>query len=137
MTGFGQLTRPQWTLRYWGLLVCALLLGLLGMHGLGPAPAAATASGHDRMAATAHTDVRASIPGECDHGDGGCTGHANHADPTCASASVSGAPALVPTLLPDLVTCVGTTTVCTCPVGGGPEGGRAPPSLSELQLLRI
>nr|WP_171060258.1 DUF6153 family protein [Streptomyces montanus] len=132
--------RPQLTLRSCGLLVCALLLGLLGMHGLGPVPELAPSSGHDRPAATAHTgatEVVASMPGECEHGEGGGTGHATHADPTCASASVPGAPAVAPVLLPDVVAGAEPTDVRTSPWGSGPDGGRAPPSLSELQLLRI
>lgn len=129
--------RPHLMVRSFGLLVCALLLGLLGMHGLGPVPTAATPSGHDRVAVVAHTDVMASMPGGCDHGEGGCTGHTDHADPTCASASVAGTPVVAPVLLPDVVTCAETAHVRTSPAGSGPDGGRAPPSLSELQLLRI
>ena len=138
MTRHGQLTRPHSTVRSCGLLVCALLLGLLGMHGLGPVPdATADSPGHDRVAAVAHADVMASMPGGCDHGEGGCTGHADHADPACASASVAGAPAVVPVLVPDVVTCAEPSRTRTSPAGSGPDGGRAPPSLSELQLLRI
>ncbi|WP_229703713.1 DUF6153 family protein [Streptomyces albiflavescens] len=137
MTGPGQLARPQLALRSCVLLVCTLLLGLLGMHGLGPVPGAHADSGHHRMAVTAHTDVTASMPGECDHGDGGCKDHVAHADPTCASASVAGTPVVVPVLLPDVVTCGEQVQAGTSPFGSGPDGGRAPPSLSELQLLRI
>ncbi|MEU6141132.1 DUF6153 family protein [Streptomyces sp. NPDC047081] len=114
VTRLGQRRQPQPTLRSRGLLVCALLLGLLAMHGLGPVPgAAAGSSGHDRMTSRAHTAVTASMPGGCDHGDGGCTGHANLAAPTCASASVPGTPGVAPVLLSD------------------------PASCAELQLLRI
>ncbi|WP_369245011.1 DUF6153 family protein [Streptomyces sp. R41] len=137
MTRPGQLARPQLALRSCVLLACTLLLGLLGMHGLGPVPAAAGASKHHRMGATAQTNVTASMPDECDHGDGGCTGHAAHADPTCASASVAGTPVVVPVLLPDVVTCTEQAQAGTSSFGSGPDGGRAPPSLSELQLLRI
>ena len=138
MTRLGQLTRPHSTVRSCGLLVCALLLGLLGMHGLGPLPGVAAASSeHDRMVVVAHTDVTASMPGGCDHGEGGCSGHTDHADPTCASASVAGTPLVVPVLLPDTVACAERAPVRTSPAGSGPDGGRAPPSLAELQLLRI
>lgn len=138
MTRLGQLVRPHSMVRSCGLLVCALLLGLLGMHGLGPMPGAAAASSeHERMAVVAHTDVTASAPEECDHGGGGCTGHTDHADPTCASASVAGTPVVVPVLPPDAVACVESAQALTSPAGSGPDGGRAPPSLSELQLLRI
>lgn len=116
----------------------ALLLGLLGMHGLGPVPEPAAAHGHDRTLVPAGMDMGATVsgPAGCDHG-GDCQGHAKHADPTCASASVTGAPGVVPALLPDLVACAGVPLVVTSPGGSGPDGGRAPPSLSELQLLRI
>ncbi|MEU6375227.1 DUF6153 family protein [Streptomyces sp. NPDC046909] len=144
MIRLGQPTTPHSTVRARGLLVCALLLGLLGMHGLGPMPGAVTvtatataSSGHERMAVVAHTDVMASAPGECDHGGGGCTGHSDHADATCASASVTGTPVIVPVLLPDTVSCAESSQAATSLAGSGPDGGRAPPSLSELQLLRI
>ncbi|WP_329341366.1 DUF6153 family protein [Streptomyces sp. NBC_01352] len=135
--------RPQPVLRSFGLLVGALLLGLLGMHGLGPVPEAAAGHGHDRTVAAAGMDmgmgtgVVASTPGTCEHGGGDCQGHAQHADPTCASAAVAGAPGVVPVLLPDVVACAGAPLARTSPGGSGPDGGRAPPSLSELQLLRI
>jgi len=77
-----------------------------------------------------------SEPADCDHG-GECQGHAKHADPTCSSASVTGAPGVMPALLLDVVGCAGVPFVVTSPGGSGPDGGRAPPSLSELQLLRI
>lgn len=133
-----QLARPRSVLRSCGLLVGALLLGLLGMHGLGPVPEAA--HGHDRAVAAAGMDmdsVTAAAPGACGHGDGGCQGHAKHADPTCASASVAGAPGVVPALLPDVVARAGMPLTRTSSGGRGPDGGRAPPSLAELQLLRI
>jgi hypothetical protein len=137
VTAPGQLARPQRTLRGFGLL-CALLLGLLGMHGLGPVPGHAHhSSAPARMTASVHTDVTVSMPGECDHGAGGCTGHVAHADPTCASASIAGARASVPDLLPDVVACVERADARTSMLGSGPDGGRGPPSLSELQLLRI
>ncbi|MEV0222481.1 DUF6153 family protein [Streptomyces sp. NPDC050704] len=137
VTRLGQLARPQSTVRFGGLLVCALLLGLLGMHGLGPVPDMTAASGHPRTAATEPMGVMASAPDVCDHDEGGCTGHAVHADPTCASTSVAGPPALMPVLLPDVAACAGVPDARTLPTGSGPHGGRAPPSLSELQLLRI
>jgi len=134
--------RPQSVLRSCGLLVGALLLGLLGMHGLGPVPEAAAAHGHDRTVTSGGMDTgfdtgaMVSKSAGCDHG-GDCQGHAKHADPTCASASVTGAPGVVPALLPGVVARAGVPLVRTSPGGSGPDGGRAPPSLSELQLLRI
>ncbi|UUU32321.1 DUF6153 family protein [Streptomyces sp. CA-210063] len=135
MTRLGQRKRPR--PRSFGLLVCALLLGLLGMHGLGPVPALHEPVGHDRPTATSHAGVVVSMPGECGHDAGGGSGHVHHADPTCASASVAGAPAVVPVLVPDVVSSAEPTDVRTPSAGSGPDGGRAPPSLSELQLLRI
>ncbi|MDL5199269.1 DUF6153 family protein [Streptomyces sp. ALI-76-A] len=138
MTRLGQRSRPHRTVRSCGLLVAALLLGLLGMHGLGPVPAIHDPAEHDRTVAAAHTGVALSTPDECEHGEGGCSGHLAHADPACASASVSGTPDVVPVLQPDVVSRAGPAPdVRTSPGGSGPDGGRAPPSLSELQLLRI
>jgi uncharacterized protein (DUF305 family) len=51
----GQLVRPRSTSRFVGLLVSALLLGLVGMHGLGPVPAGGAGSGHDPMPVAAPT----------------------------------------------------------------------------------
>src|ERR1044072_768858 len=93
--------RPQSVLRSCGLLMGVLLLGLLAMHGLGPVPQAETTHGHDRTVPTAGMDMGAAAaePATCDHGGGDCQGHAKHADPTCASASVTGTPAVAPALL--------------------------------------
>ncbi|WP_236580100.1 DUF6153 family protein [Streptomyces sp. HM190] len=147
--------RPRPPLRARGLMVCALLLGLLGMHGLGPVPALHAAAGHDRMttsgargdsgesaASAVHTGgaevpVRVSMPGACGHDTDGGAGHTHHADPTCASASVGQAPAVVPVLVPDVVTWAERAPVRASMRASGPEGGRAPPSLAALQLLRI
>lgn len=119
--------------RWRALLVLGLLAGLVGMHGLAPGgampehshakPAAATAP-----AATAHD-------GRSGHGD--CGGNpVHHADPTCVSAGVSGGPVL-PALVPDAVAVpVHADTVCPY-AAVAPDGARAPPSLAELQLLRI
>jgi hypothetical protein len=132
----GQLVRPPLSVRLLGLCVGAVLLGLLGMHGLGPVPAAAALSGHDQTA-VGQASATAPMPSGCDHGGHGCTDHSGHAGPVCASASVTGAPAVVPVLVPDVVASGTPRPGFAPPVGSGPEGGRAPPSLSELQLLRI
>ncbi|MFC9463042.1 DUF6153 family protein [Streptomyces sp. NPDC056637] len=151
-TRLGPSVRPQLTLRLLGLLVGAVLLGLLGMHGLGPVPAGAYSEMHpaassdmgmggaadagDR-AGPGQQGVKASASDSCDHGDGGCGGHMAHADPVCASASIAGPPAVAPALLPDVIACPARPDARTSSAGSGPDGGRAPPSLSELQLLRI
>ncbi|WP_373865727.1 DUF6153 family protein [Streptomyces acidiscabies] len=133
---------PLWG---WPSLVCVLgvLVGLLAMHGL--APGGLHAVGHDRTAgmtasvaapvmagAGVHVDVSA---GGCSE-DGHCGGHARHADATCAAAKVSGAPELAGPVA-DPVAVVVPGEVLRSVVCGGSEAARAPPSLAELQLLRI
>jgi hypothetical protein len=111
------------------LLVLALLAGLFGMHGLAPGGAV-----HEHSAAR-HMTVVADVRDGCSGDDCG-GGHVRHADQTCASGAVSGGPTL-PALVPDVVAVpVRTDTVCPY-AGAAPDGARAPPSLAELQLLRI
>ncbi|UZJ30597.1 DUF6153 family protein [Streptomyces endophytica] len=147
---------PQPRLRLKALLVLTVLAGLLGMHGLantGALPATSSpshAAHHLRparaMAAPAPAPGSASrdhgqrvcCPGHDDgaDGSGGGTGHAHHADPTCASGALPGAVVLpvLPASLPD-------TADRTVPLAGrladGTTGARAPPSLAQLQVLRI
>ena len=128
---------PHPRVRSYGLLVAALLLGLLGMHGLGPVPMAEPAPAHTATATTVALGEKVSPSDPCDLDSGDCGSHMAHADATCASASVAGAPAVVPVLLPDVAACAELPDGRTSVIGGGPDGGRAPPSLSELQLLRI
>ncbi|MEV7200459.1 DUF6153 family protein [Streptomyces griseoluteus] len=112
------------------LLVLAVLSGLLGMHALAPA-----GTGHREHAHAVHTGVVADAPGDCPDGD--CGGHRlHHADPTCASGAVSGGPELPKPLAGP----AGAPEPCDGPrlrTGTAPDGARAPPSLAELQLLRI
>ncbi|SEC80459.1 hypothetical protein SAMN05216489_01670 [Streptomyces sp. 3213] len=128
---------PHPRVRRYGMLVATLLLGLLGMHGLGPVPLAHPATGHAMTAMTAAMGQKVSTSDPCEHdaGDGGH--HMPHADATCASASVAGTPAVVPLLVPDVAARAQLPDALGSLTGGGPDGGRAPPSLSELQLLRI
>ncbi|MEH0577929.1 MULTISPECIES: DUF6153 family protein [Streptomyces] len=114
------------------LLVLGLLAGLLGMHALAPVGAVHEHAGPQHMkvaAASAHEGC----PGD----NGNCGGgHLHHADPTCVAAAVSGAPAL-PAVVPDPVAVpVRADAVRSC-ARTAPDGARAPPSLAELQLLRI
>ncbi|MFD9412593.1 DUF6153 family protein [Streptomyces sp. NPDC059989] len=128
------------------LLVLAVLAGLVAMHGLGPAPQpagahAAVASHHAPAAGhgqAADSDAAASLG--CVHADdpagSGRGGHTEHADATCAAAGTAGAPVLpAPAVLPghaeiQAVLAHGVTPdAAAC--------GRAPPSLSQLQLRRI
>lgn len=131
--------RPLWWAR--GFLVLGLLAGVLAMHGLGPGGMSVgmTDASHDGH--HGHKGQRMDLrAGPSDvyvcHGMGSHGGHTQHADATCASGAVP-AGYTFPALTPD-------------PVGGpalaaradrslllDPEGARAPPSLAELQLLRI
>ncbi|MFF1543487.1 DUF6153 family protein [Streptomyces sp. NPDC058291] len=122
--------------RRWALLVLGLLAGLLAMHALAPG-----GTGHDHTGvaggARHTTAVTVSAHDDCAGDAGDCGGgHLQHADPTCAAAAVSGAPAL-PALVPDPVTApVPADAPRLCPADA-PDGARAPPTLAELQLLRI
>ncbi|MGY0068382.1 DUF6153 family protein [Streptomyces sp. QTS137] len=127
------------------LLVLGLLTGLFGMHGLAPGGATDVTGRHSSVghhaSAAAHAAAREDMTGSVSaesvcHGGSDGSGHAQHADATCSSGAVGAGPVL-PALLPD------PTGQAASPAGGHrstaaePEGGRAPPSLAELQLLRI
>ncbi|MFE9449890.1 DUF6153 family protein [Streptomyces sp. NPDC006739] len=118
-------------LRRWrALLVLGLLAGLLGMHALAPGGML-----DDHTGVRQHITAAAGTAADDCRGDG-CGGHPHHADATCAAASVSGGPAL-PALLPDPAAApVPAGSACSRPAAT-PDGARAPPSLAELQLLRI
>ncbi|WP_220450470.1 DUF6153 family protein [Streptomyces flaveus] len=137
VTARAQLHRAPSPLKWWPtLLVLGLLAGLFGMHGLAPSGATAVGGHHSR--ATTHADRAMATPSTesvC-HGDGQGNGHAQHADPTCASGAVGAGPAL-PVLMPDPAGQAGPSVGSLRSVAAEPEGGRAPPSLAELQLLRI
>lgn len=133
MSAVRKCAAPPKRLRLHALLVLAVLLGLLGMHAMGPVPALAQASGSYQPAAAVVIDAPT---GHCDHDCSGHEEHGNHADPTCASAAVGASvslPPLQPTVICPAEPAAGLVTTDTVAVGGG----RAPPSLSELQLLRI
>ncbi|ALO92310.1 hypothetical protein SHL15_1132 [Streptomyces hygroscopicus subsp. limoneus] len=122
--------------RHRGLLVLALLAGLLGMHALAPGGGMAHA-GHSGPARAAHGAVAVSAPDDCPDTAGHCGGHRlHHADPSCASGALDGGPQL-PVPAPDPVAVV-APAACPCPgPATAPDGARAPPDLAELQLLRI
>ncbi|MFD7402147.1 DUF6153 family protein [Streptomyces sp. NPDC059866] len=111
------------------LLVMAVLGGVLGMHALVPAGAP-----------DAHTMVMAH-PADGEHVSAGCShtadgpDHLDHADGACAAAGI-GSPYAPPALT---AAAVDTSAVSVPAVGAhaSAESGRAPPDLSELQLLRI
>ncbi|ALO08164.1 DUF6153 family protein [Streptomyces goshikiensis] len=133
MTGStGSSRRP--TGRLFVLLMLAVLTGLLGMHALGPGGAPAGRSDATHEMAMAQVADAPHLSSGCSHTDGG-NDHLDHADGTCAAAGIGSAyapPALTSALMD-------TPAACT-PVAGTArpaEGCRAPPDLSELQLLRI
>lgn len=102
------------------LLVLAALLGVLAMHGLGAVPASALPA--------------VSAPHQ--HHDDGGADHDSHAGPMCLSGAVVGPPTPPP---PGQAPPYASALPAPGPVGatsGEPDGGRAPPSLAELQLLR-
>ncbi|MEU9051300.1 DUF6153 family protein [Streptomyces sp. NPDC048384] len=117
------------------LLLLGLLAGLFGMHALGPADTVAASAhhGHGAPVMSAHltpvTDESA-----CHSPDSG-GGHAQHADPTCASSAVGAGPVL-PAPEPDPAGSAVAAGLDGRSVTAAPEGGRAPPSLAELQILR-
>ncbi|MFC9284817.1 DUF6153 family protein [Streptomyces collinus] len=115
------------------LLVLAVLAGLFGMHALAPGGGTARPA-HAR---SPHPGTVLTAQDDCPGGEGHCGGHRpHHADPTCASGAVTGAPQ-PPALVPDPLAgpaSAGAPRPCTA---GAPDGARAPPSLAELQLLRI
>ncbi|MCX5417645.1 DUF6153 family protein [Streptomyces sp. NBC_00059] len=129
-TGFSR--RPAG--RLFVLLVMAVLTGLLGMHALGPGGTPAGRSDAAHEMAMAQVADAPHLSGGCSHTDGS-NDHLDHADGTCAAAgtgSTYAPPALTSALIYAPAACA--------PVAGtaGPaEGCRAPPDLSELQLLRI
>ncbi|MGC9538381.1 DUF6153 family protein [Streptomyces sp. UG1] len=120
------------------LLLLGLLAGLFGMHALGSVNAVAGAS-HDSphthaRAMSAHAPV-ASDESVC-HGGTTDGGHAQHADPTCASGAVGAGPVLpAPALDPAAGAVSGGLDHHPTPALA-PDGGRGPPSLAELQILR-
>ncbi|WP_328560223.1 DUF6153 family protein [Streptomyces coelicoflavus] len=143
---------PAW----WWRAVCVLGLfaGLLGMHGLAPGgglpehsaghPHASTAPMAAATGRATHTPSAASptmgagaAHAGCPQDDGSCGGgHLQHADAVCASGAVSDGPVL-PAPVPDPVPVVGCEGTVRAYAVDAPDGARAPPSLAELQLLRI
>lgn len=117
------------------LLVMAVLTGVLGMHGLAPGavPTAHADTGHERATAAAagvpHADAA------CAHTDGGGPGHLDHADGMCAAAGIGSA--YTPPALAGAVPAAPAAASPTAAAVRASHDGRAPPDLSELQLLRI
>ncbi|MER5835935.1 DUF6153 family protein [Streptomyces sp. NPDC002130] len=130
-------------LRRWqALCVLGLLAGLLGMHGLAPggglrgpthAQQADALPSHTPRTHTPGIDMTQTQLVPYVHCAGG---HVQHADATCASGAVGGGPVLPP-LVPDPVPAVVRDSAVRAYAGGDSDDARAPPSLAELQLLRI
>lgn len=117
-----------------GLLVMAVLAGVLGMHGLAPGGVPAERGGAGHVMATAAADGIAHASGGCAHQDGG-SGHLVHADGTCAAAGVGSA--YTPPALTGAPSAAPPAPTAAAAFFAAPHDGRAPPDLSELQLLRI
>ncbi len=100
------------------------------MHAL--APGGAPASEHAMT--MAHAPATEQAGAACSHADGG-SGHLVHADGTCAAASIGSAyaPPALAAVLPDALSAAGVPIAAPASA----VQGRAPPDLSELQLLRI
>lgn len=134
MTSSVQLSSRRPAGRLFALLVMAVLTGLLGMHALGPggAPSPRAEAGHDMVMAVSADASHASAG--CSHTDGG-PDHLEHADGSCAAAGIGSAYA--PPALADALPDGSPTLASLMPAAASAETGRAPPDLSELQLLRI
>ncbi|WP_327415187.1 DUF6153 family protein [Streptomyces sp. NBC_01233] len=123
------------------LLVLALVFGLLGMHALGTAAALPSTGAIEHMShhvAAAQADPRHPCP---DDEDQGPTRDAGHADQMCTSAAPPGAPGIA---APDTAPLTGLTggiahapAALALALAYEPAGGRAPPLLADLQILRI
>ncbi|GAB7032444.1 DUF6153 family protein [Streptomyces sp. NPDC021749] len=152
---------PQPRLRLKVLLVLTVLAGLLGMHGLANTGAPPTApsrphAAHQhgqtmvRAAAVAHHAGRHACPGHGEHAwqghgehaddgarnSGGGKGHTHHADPTCASGALPGA-VVLPALPASLTGAADHAVPLAGRLADGTTGARSPPSLAQLQVLRL
>ncbi|MFI1360408.1 DUF6153 family protein [Streptomyces sp. NPDC020898] len=130
---------PSWWAR--AFVVLGLLAGVLAMHGLGPGGmSGGTTDGahhgrHQAQPMSTNAGTATQVEYVC-HGTGPNGGHAHHADATCASGAVPAGHAL-PALTPDPTTAPAPDDGAGRSLPRSPEGARAPPSLAELQLLRI
>jgi hypothetical protein len=130
------------------LLVMAVLTGLVAMHGLGSAPMgqhqsaarhqgpASADRGHGSEMTGRGYEMALTTEVACHHRSYGQSGgHLDHADTTCAASGVSSGPS-VAAPAPGGVAAAGSSEQHGVrEAASAPE--RAPPSLSQLQLLRI
>ncbi|MFE7128494.1 DUF6153 family protein [Streptomyces sp. NPDC057617] len=114
------------------LLVLTLAAGVLAMHGLAPVPPAASSAtappAAHVMPASAHDCVQSGHEGG---------GHLDHADGLCAAAGTSTGPALSALAASGLPAGLADPATDPRQAPGAAPDGQDPPSLSELQLLRI
>jgi hypothetical protein len=121
------------------LLVLAVLAGVLAMHGLAPGggPAGHVGSQAQHSSVMTEDAVVHETGQDCVHARGaGAEGHMNHADATCAASGVATSYA-PPTLALALDTAAAGFLVPLGRAVAAADGGRAPPDLAQLQLLRI
>ncbi|MCG7522944.1 DUF6153 family protein [Streptomyces sp. OfavH-34-F] len=118
--------------RWLVLLVMTVLAGVLGMHALAPGgvPAEHAEARHDTVRTV-----------EAPHSGDGCShahhepGHLNHADGTCSATGV-GSPYAPPALTAAVVDAPSASPLSESAPASA-QASRAPPDLSQLQLLRI
>lgn len=126
------------------LLVLAVLVGLLAMHGLAPGalPADHADAGTGHGVAAPAIGAPAAVAEQDDHAcahaaDGHDTGgHVSHADTTCAASGLSST-YLPPALTPAVYGQAAEPEAGATAPDGAAESSRAPPDLAQLQLLRI
>ncbi|MQA02013.1 MAG: hypothetical protein GEV07_04570 [Streptosporangiales bacterium] len=120
--------RDRW---WWLALLISVLAGLLAMHGLGQVVDVREAS----LTTKHHMSAAAQVTDGCQHLPTHDGGHLDHDDASCKSGGVGSAPTLPDRpadprhAVPDRAAAGVVTTAAAV--------GRDPPSLSELQLLRI
>ncbi|GAA4292453.1 DUF6153 family protein [Streptomyces venetus] len=128
-------TSPPAVRRRRVLCVLGLLAGLLAMHGLAPGGAMPRQE-HLPQTRVVQSSEHSEAQDGCGQGGHCGGGHVQHADVTCASGAVGGGPVL-PALVADPVAVGVRQDVVRDHPAVEQDGARAPPSLSELQLLRI
>ncbi|MFE5191131.1 DUF6153 family protein [Streptomyces sp. NPDC056628] len=123
-------SRPTGRLRV--LLVLTVLAGVLGMHALPSSASPALHADRGPTMVMAHAQS-ASAAQQCAHLSGGA-GHLDHADQACAATGV-GSPYTPPALSGAFTD--GPAVHLGARAPEATIGSRAPPDLSQLQLLRI
>ncbi|AXK34396.1 hypothetical protein DVA86_18830 [Streptomyces armeniacus] len=133
------------------MFVLVVLAGVLGMHGLGTVstplaerPTSHAASGMPASGTASHGGLSGNAAAAtetaqhaCDDGQGSTPApHDDHADEQCLSGAVPGPPA-PPALSETVLSPTAAASTVSAPTAYEPVGGRAPPTLAELQLLRI